>query len=167
MKEFRVEDFPFAEKWLNIGRIIHASMCAFLLLFSGVILLVDGDDPPMFGSFPFVSYFAAGWSIFSLFACILIPNIIATSQRKAIGDASDTEAFVRLFQNKSILGWALLQGPGVFVIVSYLAHEQAWVLGFALVLLVMLIVRAPTKSQMESFVTQQMELADLERDRGE
>lgn len=166
MRDFRVEDFPFAEKWLNAGRIVHASMCAFLLLFGGVALLVVGGDPPKFGSFHFISYLSAGYSIFSLFASTIVPNFIATSQRKAISDVSDTESFVRLFQNKSLIGWALLEGPGLFVICGYLIDKQAWVLGFALVLLLLLIVRAPTKTQMEYFVAQQMELADLERDQG-
>ncbi len=77
--------------------------------------------------------------------------------------ATDGDRLLFAFQQKTIMESAMVEGPAFFVIVAYLVVGQAWLLGLAAVLLIVLVVPFPTYERVEDWVKYQLELLELEK----
>ena len=76
---------------------------------------------------------------------------------------SDTGKLAVLYQTQFIVGAALNEGPAFFACIAYMIGKNPIALGLALMLLVALIARFPTRLRVASWIDRQQELLLQER----
>lgn len=118
---------------------------------------------------PFLAYFAAGFTAVAIGMRSVVPGLIAGNQVRELAEKSHAgtgaidDEFIGVFQTKTIVEGALLEGPAFCLLISYMLTGQAWVLGIAFGLLVLMAIQFPTRDRAESWVKRQRELLELEK----
>jgi hypothetical protein len=76
---------------------------------------------------------------------------------------SDAGKLAFVYQTQFIIGAALNEGPAFFVLVAYMLEKNPIALGLAILLLVALAARFPTRLRVSSWIDRQQELLTQER----
>ncbi len=167
---------------VRVVQIIVASLAMGLTIFAGIAMSLrmnqQQQQAPQQQQNDFLAYFAVGFAVVMLAVRRIVGASTATRHRKniAAGTAimpgfggapvsavTDGDRLLVAFQQKTILESAMVEGPAFFVVVAYLVIGQAWLLGLAAVLLVVLVVPFPTYERVEDWVRYQLELLELEK----
>jgi hypothetical protein len=166
-----------ARRVVRTVQIIVASLAMGLIVFAGIAmsLRMNQQQQPQDD---FLAYFAVGFAVVMLGVRRIVGSSTVTRHRKNIAAgtavmpgfggaplsaATDGDRLLFGFQQKTIIESAMIEGPAFFVVVAYLVIGQAWLLGLAAVLLVMLVVPFPTYERVEDWVRYQLELLELEK----
>jgi len=165
MTDFRLEDSPVAIGTLRTSRILVAAFSQGILVFSAVVayLVWGTDQGNLQVSQPVIASVAAGTAAVLLILSGIIPGMVVSNQRSRFDSSVKPEELVPLFQTKLITAGALLEGGAFFNLIAFLIEKQWWSFGIALVLLMGIVLKFPTASQIENFVRHQTELTGLER----
>jgi hypothetical protein len=107
-------------------------------------------------------------------ANLVVPNLVAAGARRQIARGQsplvtpspipgDVGALVAVFQTRLILAAALLEGGSFFLLIAYLIEGQIYTLLGAIVLVVFLALRFPTRTGVERWLEEQQELLRQDR----
>jgi hypothetical protein len=158
-------------------RIIVASLAAGVLLFGLFVLAAQGIN------------LQAPWGLLTAFAIVfgcstvplwfVVPSILAANQMRQIaqlpsrkGHEAESDATVRrqdahqlalVFQTKTLVGCALLEGAAFFALVAFLLEHHTASLVVATVLLMGILSQFPTLGGTSDWIEQRLRLIDESR----
>lgn len=176
MSVFSSEEF--ARGLIRTVQIIVASLAMGLILFAGIAMSVRNDRPPQPQQDPLLAYLAVGFAVVMLAIRKTVGSSVVSRHRQNLASgtdvdlgrggtppavATDGDRLLYVFQQKTIIESALVEGPAFFVLVAYLVTGETWLLGVAAVLLTMLVVPFPTYDRIEDWVKYQLDLIELEK----
>jgi hypothetical protein len=144
------------------ARIIAGALIASPLLFGAVAFVIASRKAP--GN-PFLGYFSVFFSVIAIVMSTVIPNIATRSllqQTKGTKDGNWLLALYGVFQARLCIRYALLEGAAFLCGIAYLQTALVWALVAMAVLVCVMIVRFPTRSQFDDWVREQRELYSLE-----
>ena len=164
----------FAYRTIRSVQIIVVALALGPIVFAGMILFQRMNKGPQRDAM--IAYLAAGFAVTALAARGVVGAATTTAQRKRIAarawspgpnaapvNLTDGDRFLFVFQQKTIIEAALVEGATFFVLISFMIAGQWWSLAVAGVLLLFLIVPFPTYDRVESWVRYQLELMEMER----
>jgi hypothetical protein len=151
-------------------QIIVCALAAGVITFLAVTILVipqaaQAASPKP----PFLTYTSLGMAIVVVVAWLFVPGLAAAGMKKAIIDGkSDDWGIVKnlpnaaelgyvvplavVFQTKTIIAAALLEGAAFFCTVAYLIEHQPIALYVAVALAILILTQIPTLSRFESWL---------------
>lgn len=143
----------------RISQIIAGALMAGVVLFGVIVLVVihPGRQQPFHDAGqPILTWMASGMAVVMLGMRAIVPALVASAgTRQALASGGDLrEALAPVYQTKTIIGNAMLEGAAFFGLVSYLI-ERNWIsLCSAGAMLVVMAATFPSQSQFEGWVEQ-------------
>jgi hypothetical protein len=176
MSPFSSEEF--ARRVIRTVQIIVAALVQGPIVFAGVAIFQRMNQQPQQDAS--LAYIAAGFAAMTLVIRSFIGAAVVASHRKRIAagswslnvrgtysnmpaDATDGDRLLFVFQQKTIIESALVEGAAFFVLVTFLLVGQWWSLAIAGALITVILVPFPTYDRVEDWVRYQLELLQLER----
>jgi len=168
----------FARSVVRTVQIIVAALAMGVLIFASVTVFQRMNQAPQQDAL--LAYLAVGFAVTALGMRSVIGGLTVANQRKRIAggtwsidsrgagsglptNVTDGDRLLFVFQQKTIIESALLEGAAFFVLISFLIVGQWWSLAVAGMLLMMLVVPFPTYDRVENWVRYQLELMELEK----
>jgi len=186
-----MNDAPWEEKvakHVRVLQIIVGALVAGCVFFLVIVLVTGGTAPGNVGNeCPLIiSYVALALLVAAIAARGIVPVVVVRVGRRNIaqGTFSSTQASARdesqqspsperdaamlltLFQAKTIVGAALIEGVTFFMLIAYMIERYAPVLAAAVVLILVIAAHTPTRSGVIHWVEDQLRLVDEERSLG-
>lgn len=143
----------------RMSQIIVGALMMGVVMFGVVVLVVvnpgaaGGAKPPQQ---PILTWMAAGMAAVMLGTRAVVPGVIASvATKQALASGGDLrESLAPVYQTKTIIGNAMLEGAAFFGLVSYLI-EHNWIsLCAAGAMLVVMAATFPSQGQFEQWVDQ-------------
>jgi hypothetical protein len=176
MSPFSSEEF--ARRVIRNVQIIIISLAVGPIVFAGIAVLHRANQPPQHGSL--LPYLAAGFGITALAARIFIGKSTVANQRDRIAagtwshgsnapranlpaNMTNGDRLLFVFQQKTIIESAIVEGAAFFNIISYLITGQWWSLAVAGVLVLVNLFPFPANDRVENWVRYQLEFMELEK----
>jgi hypothetical protein len=176
MSPFSSEEF--ARGVIRIVQIIVAALAMGMICFAAVAIFQRIPNPPQQDAL--IAYLAAGFAPMMLFVRAIVGTSTVNRSRKNIAagirplnppaagsqlpaNFTGGDQFLFVFQQKTIIESALVEGAAFFNLIAFLTEGQWWSLAVAGVLLAVLLVPFPTYDRVENWVRYQLELLELER----
>jgi hypothetical protein len=176
MSPFSSEEF--ARRVVRNVQIIVFALAAGPIVFAGIALFQRMNQPPQQDHL--LAYLAAGFAVTALASRIFIGKATVANQRERIAAGSwsigtnaspaglpvkitDGDRLLFVFQQKTIIESAIVEGAAFFVIVSFLIAGQGWSLAVAGVLVLVNLFPFPTHDRVENWVRYQLEFMELEK----
>lgn len=156
-----------ADEFVRNARIITAGMMSGIVVFAVIATaLLLGKEPGE----PLIGYLAAAFGLLALVVRFIVPERIVSAQRRQLcerlkdspGDPS-AEALGSMFQTKTVLENAVLEFAAFFALVACIVTGHLWVLGVAAVMLIVMALLFPSRSQFEHWSRDQLELIQAGR----
>jgi hypothetical protein len=173
-------------------RIIAVAMIVGLIAFLGIAAFVRAQQREMPPGVPrrtsaVLTVLAVGLGAAGLVASVTIPGAIAAASRRRIARGTwrpprpagrsdvappepepigDALKLAYVYQTQWIAGAAINEGPAFFAILAYMLEGGAIALGAALVLVLAMAMRIPSRPRVESWIDQQLQLVAQERQLG-
>jgi hypothetical protein len=116
-----------------------------------------------------ITYVALGFTALLVPAMVFIPAQAVTSARQRVGETTSKrsadryQALLPIHQTWLIVGSAMLEGVGLLCLVAYLIEGSPVVLFLAMLLIVGLAMRFPTRASAERWVEEQVQYLDESR----
>ena len=178
MSPFSSEEF--ARGVIRIVQIIVAALALGVICFAAVAIFLRFQNPPQQDAM--IAYMAAGFAPMMLVVRAIVGTSTVNSSRKNIAagirplniptagsqlpaNLTDGDQFLFVFQQKTIIESALVEGAAFFNLIAFLTIGQWWSLAVAGVLLAVMLVPFPTHDRVENWVRYQLEIMDLEKGR--
>ena len=170
---------------LRALQIIRAALIAGVVVFAGVVLFSPANNPgpPPERQGPLVTYVALGVFVAALLAWAIVPNLIAgrAVAKNAAGTwtaqsgpgappaafATDGGKLLVVYQNRSIIAAALLDGPAFLAGVAYMTERQAAALGVTAGAVLLMLITFPTRGGVQAWLERQQQTIDTTRQFGE
>jgi hypothetical protein len=149
-------------------QIIAFAMMQGLMIFAAiaVFFVVSSDDPGDESSLPVIATAVAAVVTVLRF---IVPPMMASGQMRTVrstmsrDDEQGVEAAAYgVFQTRTIIEDALLEGACFFVLIAFLLSKQWWLLGVAGALVALMIASFPTRGRIEHFIHEQKQQLDFE-----
>ncbi|HET6879379.1 MAG TPA: hypothetical protein VFI31_04465 [Pirellulales bacterium] len=165
---------------VRVLRIIVTAITLGPLVYLGVVLfaLPPGGGAAGVGQLSF-TYLACGMAVVSVAAWAIAPSVVARKLRRQIAagtwpppgqnetslaaPSSDAGKLCAVYQVRTIIAIAILEGAAFFLVFAYQQHRDPWALGVAVLLMVMIAAHLPTRARVAEWVERQ--LLGLEEDR--
>jgi hypothetical protein len=151
-------------------QIIVGAMAAGVLAFLGIVFyLVSRNPNAAVPAEPIVTYLAIGMALVTVIASLIVPGIVASRMRQSLVDGrssqwglvqnvpraaelGDVTALAVIYQTRTIIGTALLEGSAFLASVAYLLEHQRYAAYVASVLLLLLLGQIPTTARIEAWM---------------
>jgi hypothetical protein len=176
MSPFSSEEF--ARRVIRNVQIIVFALAVGPIVFAGIALFLQMNHPPQQNHL--IAYLAAGFAVTALAVRIFIGKATVANQRDRIAAGSwsigpnaspaglpvnmtDGDRLLFVFQQKTIIESAIVEGAAFFAIMSFLIAGQGWSLAIAGVLVLVNLFPFPTYERVESWVRYQLEFMELEK----
>jgi len=163
-------------------QIIVGSLIAGSVVFL-VIVLFRGQPQAANAGPPVMTYVAMAFMAVILVARMIVPAVVARLARRQIllgetpflprvggasikgmiENAGDAGRLALIFQTKTIIAGALLEGCTFFMLVAHMIEGSLISLGAALALILALAMVVPTRAKMARWIENQLELLEQER----
>ena len=144
-------------------QIIAAALIFGPLLFAAIAITSTWGQPP---NDPTIGYVAAVVSASVLIASFIIPPIVVGQNLAKLGgqaaDISTLDLF-NVYQTRTIVRAALLEGGAFFSVVAYMVTHFWWTLALAFGLLAAMLVVFPMRGRFDDWVREQRELRSLDQ----
>lgn len=158
------------DETLRSTQIIAGALIAGVVMFGVVATFVGaGADPGE----PLVGYIAILFAVSGLVMRSVFPGTITARKRNEIrarvvsGEIDEshemTAALYPLYQTKTIIEYALIEGPAFFVLIAFIVTSRTWVLAVAAALLAVMVLTFPTRARLEGWIRNQLQLMELDR----
>ncbi|QDU39419.1 hypothetical protein Mal4_37640 [Maioricimonas rarisocia] len=146
------------EERIRVMQIITLAMVAGVVMFGVVAVLIVGalDEP---SESQFISLFAVGVTGLMFGLHLFVPEIVA---RQAAASAGSLDWY-QVYQVRTIVGLALLEGAAFFNIVACILEHNWWSLAVAGGLVFWMLARFPTRSGVEQWIETQKVAQDAQR----
>jgi hypothetical protein len=170
-------------------RIIVAALAAGSLMFLVIVVVLSQSDAkaaPAQGALLPISLAALAMLVPTIGARLVVPGlIVAQGRRKIVAQARETLAGVKggraaerrqletalrpqqfypLFQARTIVAGALLEGATFFLLVAHMVERSPWTLAAAAALIVGILFHMPLTGRVAAWLDEQMRLAGNELD---
>lgn len=138
----------------SVGRtsqIISGALIMGIVMFGGVAFVVAkgaGDQAPMLA---FIGIAFAGMNTVLRF---IVPTIIVNAAKPKLIEANNADRMVQLaglYQTKTIIAMAVLEGAALLNLVAYIIDKQLWSYGVVAFLLAVMAISFPSQGQFESW----------------
>jgi hypothetical protein len=148
-------------------QIIAGALMVGVLSFGAYAVAAAFGKPP---GEPLLAYIAVGFSAAAFIARMIVPPRVESELRKQAAESTKEiqdrdDRVLRLagvFQTRMILEYALLEGPCFFCLVAYIISTEWWLLAIVGVLLAIMAVGFPTRSKLENWADDQLQLLELD-----
>lgn len=156
---------PLFDGNLRALQIIHGALAAGVLFFLGIVVLVlrEGEflGKQPWSVTPLITLVAIVFGVAAIVAHIAVPGLLVASQRKAMAKTAKTEqgdfdGILALYSTQKIVGAALLEGAAFFNTIAYFLEGTAIPLLLALLLVVLILNRIPSRDGMTRWVNAQL-----------
>lgn len=166
------------ENTTRISRNIVAALAGGLLLFMALQPFIDPPEKPGEegeADQPVVTVVMAVLGVAGIVASFIVPEInvknelkrlaaqslkepaaAASGQEPEDSSSGDVRALLGLFQTKTIIGAALLEGAGFAGVVGYMIERNMPLLGVAVVAVAILLGRLPSVDSVQSWLDEQL-----------
>jgi hypothetical protein len=162
---------------LRITRIIVAALALGVVGFAVIAVVQREQNPAPLPPQPVLTYLGLGFGGVMIVLQAVVPGLMTNQLRRKIASGTwplrsparpevppdDAGKLCLLFQSRTITGAAFVEGAAFFLLVAYLIEGQLIALGGAAVMLVLLLVRFPTRLGLESWLGEQQERLNQER----
>lgn len=143
----------------RLSQIIAGALMMGVVMFAVIVLVVINPGPaqPVDNpGQPILTWMAAGMAAVMLGMRAIVPALVASAgTRQALANGGDLrEALAPVYQTRTIIGNAMLEGAAFFGLVSYLIERNWLSLCSAGTMLVVMAATFPSQSQFESWVEQ-------------
>lgn len=158
-------------------QIIVAALVNGVVIF-GVIVLIIGGEPDENKS-PLLTYIAVGYAICSLAGAAVIPRFIGTQRLRSVAhgeerpsaadtvsppaEIEDLGSLLGVYQTRTIIRCAILEGAAFLCLVSYLIEHQLITVLAAAVLLAAILISFPTLNGTQRWLANQQKEAKFAR----
>ena len=176
MSPFSSEEF--SRRVIRNVQIIVFALAVGPTVFAGIALFQRMNQPPQQDNL--MPSLAAGFAVTGLAVRIFIGRLTVANQRDRIAAGSwsigpnaspaglpvnmtNGDRLLFVFQQKTIVESAIVEGAAFFVIVSFLIAGQGWSLAVAGVLVLVNLFPFPTYDRVENWVRYQLEFMELEK----
>jgi hypothetical protein len=162
--------------YLRTMRIIVIALAMGVLAFLVVAVVIRQQNPNQpVPDPPIITITALGFAGLQLILQAVIPGLIATGLRRQLAagkwprpgilsvPADDVVKLCALYQTRLIIGAAIAEGAAFFLLIAYLLEGQLVALAGAAVMLALVLVRFPTRSGLEGWLSDQQEQLRQER----
>lgn len=157
-------------KTVRTGQVISLAMISGLMTFLVVVLVARSRpiNAPMPGGAEshMLTYIAVASVVLLIPGMLLLPAQAVSAARRQIAvvklksPTEQFEAFLPLFLTWLIIGSALLEGAGFLCLITYMIEGSPVALFLAMLLIVGLLMRFPTRNGVERWVEEQMQRLD-------
>jgi hypothetical protein len=171
---------PPQTRILQIIVLAMASVCLVFLLIATFLRQQNGAQPP---EVPQLTYLMLVVASFTLAARVIVPSLMVRAARQRLlsggpapghlpnGPPVSTKdaaahALCAVYQTRTIIAAALLEGATFLLIIAYLLEGVPAVLAIAAVLIVVIAAHAPSQARLTAWVEQQLRLIDEQRQFG-
>ena len=154
-----------AEKVTRTVQVIAGSIMAGMVFFGVVAFVISMGKEP---GDPLIGYIAAGFTAVTAIAANIVPGILvqamirkqrsATEQDEPAQQSDSSAGFYVVFQIKTIVEYALLEGAAFFCLVAYIVTVQLWTIAIAAAVLAKMAVAFPTRTRIDNWVQEQRHL---------
>jgi hypothetical protein len=165
-------------------QIIVGVMLTGLIAFLSVVIALrttqQGAPPPrgqgeVRAASPVLTFCAFAFAAFALPASVIVPRIVAGNQRRSIahgtsslesGPDGDARKLALVYQQTLIIGVAMNEGVAFLALIAFLIEGQQPALMLALVLILGVGLRFPTRDRVDQWIGAQLERLVQERQLG-
>lgn len=164
---FEEKSAPSLAGRVRVMQFVVFSLTTGVLIFAGVVLWGPQKVQPQPGSL--LTLMAVCMGAMSMAMALVLPRFMSEVQRRKIVagtwqpaqkmdplPASDAEKLVMVYQIKTVLGAALLEGAAFFGLVAYMLERQPAAVGVVGAMLVGLLAFFPTVGRVEGWVDVQL-----------
>jgi hypothetical protein len=162
--------------YLRTMRIIVSALALGVMTLFVVVVVMRQQNPnrPVPDP-PIITFIALGFAGLQFVLQAVIPNLMAAGARRRIAagqwppgmgasvPADDLGKLCMLYQVRLVVGAALVEGAAFFLLIAYLLEGQIVALAGAAVMLALVLVRFPTRSGLEGWLSDQQEQLRQER----
>jgi choline-glycine betaine transporter len=187
----RVDDDSMLGPMVRTMQIIIVALTLGLVVFLGIVLFLREQPKPAppqpaakpAQALPVISYAALAFAVMAVPMSLLIPSVVVKNGRKQIargtwtppvqgtgtfpqGPFGNTVRLAAVYQTSLIVGAALNEGPAFFALIAYLLERLPAILGVAVLLILGVAARFPTRARVEQWIDAQKELLIQEQQAG-
>lgn len=158
---------PNTENVVRVAQIIAGALVLGVLMFAGVAVAISIGKPA--AARPVVTYVALVVAGMMIVARYFVPKSMASAQRRQAadagtrGDAEEWTALGMVYQTKTIVAFALLEGAAFLCLIAYTLEAQWVALAMAGVLLLLMAAGFPTRGQFETWAEGQRQMMAFDR----
>jgi hypothetical protein len=145
----------------RVLQIIVGALITGVLAFAGFVVFTGAlQQPPKPG---FLSQLAVVMAAINVALHAIIPSIIERSALANQSVGSGVPQLLGVFQTRTIIAAALLEGAALFATVTVMIEHQSWVLVVTGVLLLLLLLQFPTTTRVEQWLETRLMDQDVGR----
>jgi hypothetical protein len=146
-------------------QIMAAAIVAGVGMFLIIVLTLRGQGPAPAAS-PILLYVGIVFGVAALAARLVVPNLLVAARRRQLPGSSSSRDLLGLFQLRTIVGMALLEGAAFFLVIVYLLDGSQLALLLSILGVVIVASQFPTRSSIDRWLARQRELIEQEQQLG-
>jgi len=157
------QNSPQAKNVKQTILIITFGMIMGVVFFAAVTILIGDKKPPQ--GEPLVSYVMAGMALLCLMASTVVPSLVVRTQeaeKSRDGQQPDYMTYLGIFQTKTIIQFALLEGAAFGNLVAVFIEGTQWSLLIAAALVLVMIILLPLPARIDSWIRHRREMGQFE-----
>jgi len=135
----------------RISQVIAGALIMGVVTFGVVAFIIGKAEPP---KLPMISIMAGGFALMATAMRFVVPMIVVNGANAGLQQVDSTDLMNQLaglYQTKTIIGFALLEGAAFFNLVAYITEKQFWSYGVVAFLLGVMAISFPSQGQFESW----------------
>jgi hypothetical protein len=161
---------------LRVGRIILVALALGVLAFLGIAVFIRENNPRPVPDTPILTYVALAVAALQAILQGVLPGLVATGIRRQLVAGKwpparpgrpvppdDRSKLCALYITRLIIGAALVEGAAFLLLIAYLLEGSVLALAAAGVMLVIILLKFPTRTGLEGWLADQEELLRVER----
>ncbi len=153
-------------------QIIVLGLISGVLIFGVIAFIISKDKVPAGNSV--MTYLAVGGCAMMLFMSGVVSRIVASAAIKQaknkLSFADDIlaeeqkQTLLNIYQIKTIIEYAMLEGPVFLALVSYMAEKNMMSIVAAIMLLTVMLLKFPFSSRIDSWIEYELEMIPMNRE---
>ena len=172
------DDQPLIAANLRVMQIIIFAMTMGLVFFLAIVVFLSLQEPAAPPPQPLITYLALAFAATAVPASVIVPRLMVAAARKQIAKGTwiapsgqsivpppvdEAGKLVLVYQTQMIVGAALNEGAAFFALIAYLLEHSPIALGLAIVLILGVAARFPTRAKLDAWLDEQLQQVMLER----
>jgi hypothetical protein len=164
----------FVRRSVRTMQIIVGALAGGVLLFLVIVVFLATANVRHQMGQPIITYAAIGMAVAVIVGWLIVPAVIAAQMKKSViekssgqpdprapvanADLGDVPPLVAIFQTRTIIAAALLEGAAFFACIAYMLERQPIALAAVGVLLLLILSQMPTVGRVESWLETELSI---------